>query len=118
MAQQLEDLSQGKYIYVQGSLLRKAIDEHVRGALRPTLDALLDSVESSVPSKSDAIALLVALNTGDGQDLNPQAMSVKAALNRLSAVTKQVDNLTTLAQYLFDNHIYRIEVEQASYYGL
>lgn len=118
MATHIEDMVSGQYIYVRGQTLAKAIQDHIKGSLTPTLQQLLDAVSSALETKDDAIAILVALNTGMGADLNATAMAIKAQLDKINKVSHHIERLSVIVQYVQPETGYRIAVDEASYYGL
>lgn len=118
MAQQVQDITKEQHIYINGETLKTAIEDHLKNSLRPTLTKLLESLEEAVATKDDALALLVALNTGNAEDINPRASSVKSYLDKIDKVTKHIERVSVFRQYLHPNHVYCLTVDNASYYGL
>ncbi len=110
------DARGGDHVISTGKILRTMIMNRI-GTYRDQYNALMTRMNNELPSKEDAIPLMVALHVSD-PSINERALMFRAFLERAAWLDKEIRELNTLGQTFSADQTYRISVADAARYGV
>ena len=110
------DARGGDHVIVEGKILRNMIKNRI-GTYSDQYTALLSRMNNELPSKEDAIPLMVALFVGD-PSVNERALMFRAFLDRATFLDKEIRELNTIGQTFDPTQTYRITVADAARFGV
>ncbi len=114
--QEVLDARGGDHVVAEGNKLRALIVNRI-GVYRDQYNALLTRMMNELPSKEDAIPLMVALHVNDAS-INERVLMFRGFLERAAWLDREIRSLNTLGQTFSDKALYRITVEDAARFGL
>lgn len=114
MKVEIIDARGGDYMVVDGEKLLLLIRGKING-IHASYKSLLDRMNNELPSKEDAVTLMVALVSPVA--LNERALFFKACAERCAYFEKELRELNTLGASFAKGSQYRITLEDAVRYG-
>lgn len=110
------DARGGDHVLAEGKTLRLVIKNRL-STYSDQYAALMTRMNNELPSKEDAIPLMIALFVGD-PSVNERALMFKAFLDRAAWLDKEIRELNTLGQTFDPTQVYRITVADAARFGV
>lgn len=110
------DARGGDHVVAEGKKLRAVILNRI-GTYRDQYSALMARMNYELPSKEDAIPLMIALHVND-PSINERALMFRGFLERAAWLDKEIRELNTLGQTFSESGVYRISVTDAARFGV
>jgi hypothetical protein len=114
--QEVIDARGGDHVLAEGKTLRSVIRNKI-GVYRDQYNALMARMNNELPSKEDAIPLMIALHVNDAS-VNERVLFFRACVERAAWLDKEIRELNTLAQTFSEGGVYRLNVSDAARFGV
>lgn len=111
------DARGGDHVIAEGKKLRLVIQNRI-GTYRDQYSALMQRMLNELPSKEDAIPLMIALHLGNDGSVNERALMFRAFLERATWLDKEIRELNTIGATFTEAGVYRINVSDAARFGV
>ncbi len=114
--QEVIDARGGNHVLVDGKVLRDLIRNRI-DTYRDQYNALIVRMNNELPSKEDAVTLMIALHVND-HSINERALFFRGFVDKAAWLDKEIRELNTLGQTFTAGVLYQLSVTDAARFGV